>query len=74
MKFVVSLIAIAFVASASCADVDTVTFNRLWMMDFGRKPPVPMQQSDRDLEIKLMEMQVDNFDPQNVATFEMVFI
>lgn len=72
MKIVVSAFAIAFVALASGAIATPFTFNRPWMMNFGRPLPVPMERSERELEIKHMVMRVNNFDPQNFDTFKMV--
>lgn len=37
-----------------------------------REPPIPEQQSIADVELEYVEQRVDNFDPTNNATWQMV--
>lgn len=66
-------ITLAIGALAICIDATTLKFNSYLTMDVDHKPPEIMRISDKHLEIKYLDMQIDNFDPQNFATFKMVY-
>lgn len=69
MKVVVLLAAVAVLAITS---TDAIFIPRHHIRTLYEAPPLPERNSNRVLDTQWIDQRIDNFDPQNEATYRMV--